>query len=208
MAGLRKIISGDVVEAAAELVGCVLARRLPSGRILRAAIVETEAYHMREPGCHAYRGRTPRTDVMFGPPGRLYVYFTYGMWHCCNVVCEAEGTAAAVLLRAAAPLAGSKHDDAGAELRLSGPGLLCRGLQIDRKHNGCDVLDRRGDIWIYRPANHARPPLEWTTRIGFSFPDTFSWRCYWMGHPAVSPGRPGVVVKSKRQRELDKVQGE
>jgi len=137
MASPGKVLPGDVVDAAAALVGCVIARRLHSGRILRATLVETEAYHMNEPGCHAFRGKTPRNSVMFGPPGRLYVYFTYGMWHCCNVVCGPEGTAAAVLLRAAAPLEGSTQAETGAKLRLSGPGLLCRGLQIDRSDNGC-----------------------------------------------------------------------
>ncbi len=207
---MEQLLAGDVVQACAGLIGCCIARRLEpdatSGeRIVRALLVETEAYHMREPGCHAHRGRTPRNTVMFGPPGRLYVYFTYGMWHCANVVCEAEGTAAAVLLRAATPL---PPDDGMAglpALRLSGPGLLCQGLKLDRTHNGLDVagydadgaaLDgsgARASVWLYRPADYAPPPLAWTTRIGFSFPDPHAWRCCWQGHPGLSPGRPGVI---------------
>jgi len=65
-------------------------------------------------------------------------------------------------------------------------------------------LSRRNGIWLYRPAGFVQPPLEWTTRIGFSFPDKLRWRCLWKGHPAVSPGRPGVIVKSRRRRELER----
>jgi DNA-3-methyladenine glycosylase len=215
---MEQLLAGDVVQACAALIGCCIARRLDAGpqgaaRIVRATIVEAEAYHMREPGCHAYRGRTPRNTVMFGPPGRLYVYFTYGMWHCANVVCEAEGTAAAVLLRAAAPLAPDDGAEGLPALRLSGPGLLCRGLQLDRSHNGAAVtgvdadgaaLDGSGEragVWLYRPADYAPPPLAWTTRIGFSFPDPHPWRCYWQGHPAVSPGRPGVIRAKSKPRD-------
>jgi len=199
LSSLKRLLTGDVVRAAAELIGCVLARRLDRGRVVRARIVEAEAYHQREPGCHAHRGRTPRNTVMFGPPGQLYVYFTYGMWHCCNVVCEAEGTAAAVLLRAAEPL--PPHDCSikdGKPLRLSGPGLLCQGLELDRRHNGANLLDRRGDVWLYRPADWQPVELAWTTRIGLSIPDPHSWRCYWAGHPAVSPARTGMLKRKQR----------
>lgn len=197
--GLRDLLAGDVVRAAAGLIGCVLTRRLPDGRILRATIVETEAYHQREPGCHAHKGRTPRNAVMFGPPGLLYVYFTYGMWHCCNVVCESAGTAAAVLLRAAVP----HPPDDGAlpgrpALRLSGPGLLARGMELTREQSGINLLDRRGAVWLYWPADWQPPPLEWTTRIGFSFPDPHTWRCCWKDHPALSPARTGVIKRKRR----------
>jgi DNA-3-methyladenine glycosylase len=186
---LPTLLAGDVLQTAAGLVGCVLARRLGpgSGGIARALIVEAEAYHQREPGCHAYRGLTPRTAVMFGSPGRLYVYFTYGMWHCANVVCEAEGTGAAVLLRAAACLPGSHGAE---ELRLSGPGLLCQGLKLDRSHNGVNLLKRGGEAWLYRPADYTPPPLTWTKRVGLSQARDLPWRCCWTGHPALSPGRP------------------
>ena len=195
---LQELLAGDVVRATAGLVGAVIARRLAGGRIVRATIVEAEAYHQREKGCHAYNGKTPRNAVMFGPPGRLYVYFTYGMWHCANVVCEAEGTAAAVLLRAAAP---HPPDDGSTgehpALRLGGPGLLCQALELNREHNGVNLLDRRGPAWLYWPADWTPPPLAWTTRIGFSFPDPHTWRCYWKGHPAVSPARTGVLKRKK-----------
>lgn len=190
---LSELLAGSVDMAAGCLLGCRLLRRLPSGELVEATIVETEAYHMREPGCHAFKGRTVRTAVMFGAPGRAYVYFTYGMWHCVNVVCEPEGTAAAVLLRAAESPSG---------LRLSGPGLLCRGLELTREHNGLDLLDPASPLRLERPDGWTLPPIDWTTRIGFSFPDTYQWRAVWRGHPAVSPGRPGVIVGKKKKTAL------
>jgi DNA-3-methyladenine glycosylase len=182
---LRELLAGDVVSAAAGLVGCILARRLdgPDGRVLRVQIVETEAYHMSEPGCHAYRGRTPRTEIMFGQPGQLYVYFTYGMWHCANVVCEPAGTAAAVLLRAAVAMGGAAATEAP---RLSGPGLFCRGLELDRRHNGLQLLSRNGQVWLYRPRGWQPPPLAWSPRIGLNQARELPWRCCWRDHPALS----------------------
>lgn len=203
---VEQLLAGDVVSACSGLIGCVLARRLPDGSLLQVQLVELEAYHQSEPGCHAFKGLTPRTSVMFGPPGRLYVYFTYGMWHCANIVCEAEGTAAAVLLRAAAPYPAAPPDNAAAPstagLRLHGPGLICQSLQLDRRHSGMQILlgeppqteeplpgdpaaEELGAVYLYRPPGFAPPPLSWTTRVGFSFQDTLSWRCFWTGHPAV-----------------------
>lgn len=198
---LSELLAAGVVRAAPGLLGCVLARRLEGGRVVRALIVEAEAYHQREPGCHAHRGKTARNAVMFGPPGRLYVYFTYGMWHCSNVVCEPEGTAAAVLLRAAQPLPPDDGSAASGEtLRLSGPGLLCQGLELTREYNGANLLDRRGEVWLYRPADWRPPPIVCTTRIGFSFEDTRRWRFCWRDHPALSPARTGVLRRSRRKR--------
>ena len=197
---LRALLAGDVVEAAAGLVGCVLARRLPEGRIARGVIIETEAYHQCEPGCHAYRGKTTRNAVMFGPPGHLYVYFTYGMWHCCNVVCEPLGTAAAVLLRAAYPLPpfdGSRADLG--RLRLSGPGLLCQGLSITRAQNGANLNNRRGEVWLYRPSRWRPVRLKRTTRIGLSIQDTLKWRFCWAELPTLGSARAGVPSRPERK---------
>jgi DNA-3-methyladenine glycosylase len=94
-------MSAPVLSVADQLLGCVLACRGSAG-----VIVETEAYHQDEPACHAYRGRTPRTDPLFGQAGTAYVYFTYGMHWCANLVCEEEGIGAAVLIRALAPVHG------------------------------------------------------------------------------------------------------
>jgi DNA-3-methyladenine glycosylase len=175
-------------------VGCVVERRLPADarggpRILRGVIIETEAYRQNEPGCHAFRGRTKRTETMFGPPGTLYVYFTYGNWHMLNVVCEPPGQAAAVLIRGLDLLDAQGQSLGTAELS-NGPGLLCRELAIDRRHDKLDALSSSAEIRIYRPARlysqaWAAPPLSWTTRVGFSWEDPLPWRCIWSGHPAL-----------------------
>ena len=118
-------------------------------------IVETEAYCGPEDlAAHSARGRTARTEVMFGPAGRAYVYFIYGFWHCLNVVTGPPGIPHAVLLRALEPIA-------GITVKTSGPGLLCRAMRIDRRLNGADL---RGDtLWLQRPAG--RKPA---VRIGSS----------------------------------------
>ncbi len=111
-------------------------------------IVEVEAYEgIDDPASHAFRGPTPRTEVMFGPPGRLYVYLSYGVHWCANVVCHPEGVAGAVLLRAVEPVTGidamwADRPAARRERDLgSGPGKLCAALGINDEHNGVDMLD-------------------------------------------------------------------
>ena len=120
-----------------------LVRKL-EGKRLVGRIVETEAYMgPQDLAAHSARGRTKRNDVMFGPPGRVYVYFIYGFWYCLNVVTEKEGVPHAVLIRAIEPVKGIKD-------KTWGPGLLCRALGIDRKLNGEDLCG--GKIWIEGPA--------------------------------------------------------
>ena len=103
-----------------------------------ARIVEVEAYlGGRDPASHAYRGPTPRTAPMFGPPGRSYVYFVYGMYHCLNVVTESDGVAGAVLLRGAEPLAGFEAVEPSA---LAGPGKLARGFGLTTEHTNLDLV--------------------------------------------------------------------
>jgi DNA-3-methyladenine glycosylase len=140
--GLRKALRGDVVEAAHALLGCELVRGER-----RARIVEVEAYRGRDdPGSHAFRGMTPRNQVMYGEAGHAYVYFTYGCHWMLNVVAEEEGEAAAVLIRAAEPIAGVDlmrlHRPKAARDRdlLSGPGKLAAAFEIERADNGMDLL--------------------------------------------------------------------
>jgi DNA-3-methyladenine glycosylase len=122
---------------ARDLLGKIIALE-SSGSIKTARIVEVEAYlGARDPASHAYRGLTPRTAPMFGPPGRSYVYFVYGMYHCLNLVTEREGVAGAVLLRGAEPLAGFE----GVEPRaLAGPGKLARAFGLTTKHTNLDLV--------------------------------------------------------------------
>ena len=128
----REFYDRDTVEVAHELLGKLLVR-VTGGSERIGRIVEVEAYlgpHDR--AAHSARGLTPRTRVMFGPPGHAYVYLIYGMYHCMNVVTQAEGTASAVLLRAVEPV----KNIAG---RTQGPGLLCRAMHIDKRLNGHDL---------------------------------------------------------------------
>lgn len=134
---------------------------------IAASITETEAYVGKDdPACHAVRGRTKRTEIMFGPPGYSYVYFIYGMYHCLNFVTEPENTAAAVLIR------GCKLLDDSA-LHLNGPGKLCRHFAITRDHNAIDIC---GDKNFYVLDNNVRPKFETTPRIGISKGQDKPWR--------------------------------
>jgi DNA-3-methyladenine glycosylase len=131
----------SVLEVAPELIGATL---LVGG--IGGVIVEVEAYHHTEPAAHSYRGRTPRNAVMFGPAGLAYVYRSYGIHWALNFVCEAEGSAAAVLLRALQPVEGlavmqRRRGLSDERLLCSGPGRLCEALAVTHAHNGLR-LDR------------------------------------------------------------------
>src|SRR5262245_21968274 len=124
------------LEITPELLGKFLVRQEGRKRWI-GKIVEVEAYiSERDPACHAFRGLTPRTRVMYGPPGHAYVYFTYGMYFMLNVVAEVEGSPAAILIRALEPVYGF---DANEERPASGPGLLCRSMHIDKALNGISL---------------------------------------------------------------------
>jgi DNA-3-methyladenine glycosylase len=131
----------SVLEVAPELIGATL---LVGG--IGGVIVEVEAYHHTDPAAHSYRGRTPRNAVMFGPAGFAYVYRSYGIHWCLNFVCEGEGSASAVLLRALQPVEGlatmrRRRGLADERLLCSGPGRLCQALAVTDRHNGRQ-LDR------------------------------------------------------------------
>jgi DNA-3-methyladenine glycosylase len=147
----RAFYARDAVTLARDLLGRVLFFESPAG-LLAGRIVETEAYTgTADPASHAYRGVTARNTVMFGPAGYAYVYFTYGMHHCLNVVAERKGTAGAVLLRSLEPLWGlgvmRGHGPQGGDERLcSGPGKICRAFGLTLQHNGLDLT--RGPLGI------------------------------------------------------------
>ncbi|MCU0518482.1 MAG: DNA-3-methyladenine glycosylase [Oscillatoria sp. Prado101] len=183
-------------EVAPDLLGCVLVRQMPDGQTIRGAIVETEAYAPGDPGCHAYRGSTKRNQVMFGPAGRAYVYFIYGMYNCLNIVTDLEGVPSAVLIRAlqleSIPSGIDRHKETKPHRIAAGPGKLCRALQIDRQLNGVEL--RPGQpVWL----EHRTPEFErdvansaisfvQTTRIGLSAGAELPWRWYVANCQAVS----------------------
>jgi DNA-3-methyladenine glycosylase len=188
----RRSFARPATEVAPELLGHVLVRRLSDGRVLRARIVETEAYEQDDPASHAYRGRTPRVRVMFGPPGHLYVYFTYGMHHCMNVVTGANGTGSAVLLRAAQPLDGmdrmSLHRGTDRVLDLCrGPGRLAQAFDVDRSLDGADLV-RGSEIWIERDPAATASIVSSGPRVGIRVGTDRPWR-FWIDGPWVSVSR-------------------
>jgi DNA-3-methyladenine glycosylase len=177
----RAFFERGTLTVARALIGMHLVH--DDGQTLRAGrIVETEAYlGPRDLAAHSARGRTPRTEVMFGPPGHAYVYFIYGFWHCLNVVTGAPGVPHAVLLRALEPLGGPDE-------RTWGPGLLCRALAIDRRLNGADLLGEA--LWIEQPPAGAPPArIARTTRIGVDYAGEWAqrpWRFFDRSSPFVS----------------------
>lgn len=142
----RDFFDRPAPEVAPELLGCVLSHEDADG-LVAVRLTEVEAYAGAvDPASHAYRGRTARNTVMFGPPGHAYVYFTYGMHFCVNLVCLPAGTAAAVLLRAGEVVAGEelarrRRSAASPRDLARGPARLCRALGIDRTLDGADVCD-------------------------------------------------------------------
>jgi DNA-3-methyladenine glycosylase len=164
---------------APELVGCRLVRRQPTGELLWGVIVETEAYCQSEPACHGHRRRSPSNETLFGEPGRFYVYVSYGIHHCVNVVTGRSNWANGVLLRAVA-LPGEPHRVA------AGPGLLARRFGIDRCFDATAAHPDQG-LWI---APRAEPlssgALVQASRIGISRGQALPWRWYLLASPSVS----------------------
>ncbi len=185
------------LELARDLLGKMLWRGTVAGT-LGGMIVETEAYISAiDPASHNYRRPSPRAATMFGPPGHAYIYLTYGMYHCLNVVCEPEGQSAAVLIRAISPWHGIDQMQALAPKiqRVSdlarGPGRLCRALALSREQNGADLT---GEVlWLSDPLELATREdradnyqIATSPRIGISQGTDLLWRFYLKGHPAVS----------------------
>lgn len=191
----REFYNRPALEVATDLLGKVLVRRFER-RILSGTIVETEAYvGPHDLACHASKGRTPRTEVMFGPPGFSYVYQVYGFHFCFNVVTEPEGYPAAVLIRALEPLEGTHRmrQFRGGERRdtdlTSGPGKLCQALAIDKRLNGEDLLENR--LWI-EDRRFSSGPIAATARVGINYAGKYAdkpWRFFVQGNPHVSRTR-------------------
>ena len=179
----REFYLQRTLSVARALIGMHLVHRVGSGS-RRGRIVETEAYlGPQDRAAHSSRGRTPRTEVMFGPPGHAYVYLIYGMWHCLNVVTGPPGVPHAVLLRALEPLE-------GLTARASGPGLLCRALGIDRLANGLDLCGSQ--LWIEPPPLPRSVRIARSARIGVEYAGEWAarpWRFFDRDSPFVSAQR-------------------
>jgi DNA-3-methyladenine glycosylase len=149
----RDFYDRPALEVARDLLGKTLVR-IESGHVISGSIVETEAYRGEEDlGCHCRAGRTPRTEVMYGPPGFVYVYFTYGMHWMLNFVVEQEGYPAAILIRAIEPLAGleiiaARRGEQPQQLWTNGPGKLCQALNIDKRFNGADLCSEQALLYV------------------------------------------------------------
>ncbi|MDN5274577.1 MAG: DNA-3-methyladenine glycosylase [Candidatus Saccharibacteria bacterium] len=187
MNDLSETLDGAVDVIARRLLGCELEREM-DGEVTRARIVETEAYDQTDAASHSYKGRTPRTDIMFGPSGHLYVYFTYGMHYCCNIVVGGEGYGAAVLIRAVEPMSGEhilrrrRGDKSGVEIT-NGPAKLCQALDIDKRLNGHDL--RKPPLRLLMKPE-LTDEIVVSTRIGISQARDKQWRFYMKDNPYVS----------------------
>lgn len=194
----RAFFDRPVLEIAPDLLGRVLVRTTDAGDVA-VRLTEVEAYAGEaDPGSHAYRGRTSRNATMYGPPGHAYVYFTYGMWHCVNLVCGGEGHASAVLLRAGevlwgADLARARRPSARSHADLArGPARLTMALGIGRALDGADVCRAEGAALRMLRGRLAPPELVSAgPRTGISGAGaTPPWRFWIDGDPTVSPYRP------------------
>ncbi|HZT67947.1 MAG TPA: DNA-3-methyladenine glycosylase [Acidimicrobiales bacterium] len=181
------------------VVGPELLNKVLASGAVRGRIVEVEAYRGGEdPASHAYRGPTARNRTMFGPPGHLYVYFTYGMHWCANAVCMPEGVAQAVLLRALAPLEGLAEMRAARPAARSerdlcrGPARLCQALGIDRRHDGADLVTADRGVTVL---DDGTPPPEAPAagpRVGINVAAEVAWRWWVPDDPHVSAHRSGA----------------
>ena len=190
----RQFFAGDARDVGRALIGKLLVRS--DGRVAR--LVEVEAYMgMDDPASHAFRGPTPRTRIMFGPAGMLYVYFSYGVHWCANVVCGPDGTASAVLLRAAEPLEGvdamraarwhGQRDLRDRDL-CRGPGRLCEAFGVTGTQNGLDLTQPGAALSLADDGVGSGGKVVATLRVGLSRGTASPWRFIVEGSPWVSPG--------------------
>ena len=191
----REFFDRSVHAVARDLIGCRLAVGETAG-----IIVETEAYEASDPACHAYVGRTARNEVLFGPPGHAYVYFSYGIHSLLNFVTEPEGTASAVLIRALEPTAGmdlmrQRRGREKIEELCSGPGKLTEALGVGLSLNGADLFEP--------PFGLSEPDEAWqgaeivtTKRIGITKASELPWRYCAAGSRLVSKPRPASLRRA------------
>jgi DNA-3-methyladenine glycosylase len=199
----REFFARPTAQVARDLVGCRLVVDRGGDVEVVAMLVEVEAYlGLKDPASHAFRGPTPRAAIMFGPAAHLYVYLSYGVHHCANLVTESHGVAGAVLLRAAVVESGEEvvrgrrgtypvRRSAAARVMphpdlLRGPGNLCRGLGIDLRDNGLDVVSAASRVEVFARDAGLRVPVECGRRVGISSAVDRPLRFAWRDHPSVS----------------------
>ena len=180
----REFFNRDSITVAKELLGKVLVFHSING-VLKGVINETEAYTQDDPACHTFKGKTPRTEVMFGQPGYSYIYLIYGMYYCFNIVTEAEGRGCAVLFRSVIPLEGI--DDMLTNRTLSknkikelsnGPGKLCQAFNLNKEVNNKDCCLESSQLY-FEDHDIVIPKINVTPRIGISKGKDLLWRFYY-----------------------------
>jgi DNA-3-methyladenine glycosylase len=198
----RTALVGPVLEVAPRLLGMVLRRTTPAG-VVAVRVTEVEAYDgPNDPGSHSFRGQTPRNAVMFGPPGHLYVYFTYGMHYCMNVAVGPAGQPSAVLFRAGEVIEGidlarERRSSNGSAKVLAdrdlarGPARLCVALGIGRADNDTDLLARGSAVQLL-PGDGYDGEVATGPRVGLREAADWPWRFWIPGDRTVSPYKPHV----------------
>jgi DNA-3-methyladenine glycosylase len=212
----REFFARPSVQVAPDLLGCVLEHSTADG-VVAVELTEVEAYAGQgDPASHAFRGKTARNAVMFGPPGHAYVYFTYGMHFCVNLVCLGGGSASAVLLRAGRVIEGeelararrTRRGPDGARLAARdlarGPARLCQALDIDRSLDGADACAADSPLRVRQelaePSTTARSAgrkISTGPRVGVSAAAEVPWRFWFAGEPTVSAYKPYAARRSK-----------
>jgi DNA-3-methyladenine glycosylase len=206
----REFFARPSVPVAPDLLGCVLEHQTEAG-LVAVELTEVEAYAgASDPASHAYRGKTARNAVMFGPPGHAYVYFTYGMYFCVNLVCLGNGSASAVLLRAGRIIEGEELARArrtrGTTIPFRdlarGPARLCQALDIDRSLDGADVCVPDSPLRMRWPdasatARSVDRKILSGPRVGISAAAEVPWRFWIEGEPTVSAYRPATPRRRK-----------
>ncbi len=174
------------------MIGCTLVKKIGGNKVLWGVIVETEAYSQKEPACHGHKKRTPSNQTLFGEPGRFYIYLTYGIYHCVNIVTDKSEWASGVLLRAL-----SMPDEE--ERICSGPGLLARKFKLDRTYDNRPISKKNG-LWVINKSSSLKnQKIVKTTRIGISQAKDLQWRWYLQSSRSVSKRAKGDQLPSTKK---------
>ena len=177
---------------APNLIGCFFIKRISENKYCSGVIVETEAYSQEEASCHGFSGKTKRNESLFGEPGNLYIYLSYGIYHCVNIVTGRKNWANGVLLRSIA----IQGED---ERIASGPGLLAKRFGLNIKHNNL-LLSPENDFWLTEGRNFKKMgKIVQTTRIGISQAKDIPWRWYLESSRSISKRAKGDKTPSKNK---------